>query len=372
MAIPPEKAAAALPKRTPGGIPYPKVAEAADELLREAQSTGKSGPAAEPLFAAVCQRLRDRGIPFGQNQAHTHFKQWQAERPQPALPALELSPTFVRASQQEIALAVAARTEALRHRLETSEAEARALAQSGALLEDKQIELQEAITILNTERDQLTALNTRQATELDGLTKELTEQRRNAELSRIEAAEARQTAERYQEQLTRYPAEIETLQATVQTETTDRIAAQRRQAVLEETCRKLEEQLTEVRQREEKQVNDLRQREDAAVAENKALHARVEALLEELRAGDAKFGRADGERTLAERTLQEASAQLKEARAQVTDLAERAGAAAAAQEGWARAQRDLGVSQEHLARSRTEQERLATENTQLRAAQGEA
>jgi hypothetical protein len=67
------KAAAALPRRTPGSIPYTKVKEAA----------------AEPFIAAVCQRLRDRGIPFGENQAHTHFKQRQAKRPQPAVPAPE-------------------------------------------------------------------------------------------------------------------------------------------------------------------------------------------------------------------------------------------------------------------------------------------
>jgi hypothetical protein len=68
--------------------------------------------------------------------------------------------------------------------------------------------------------------------------------------------------------------------------------------------------------------------------------------------------------------MKEASAQVKEARTQVTVLAERAGAAAAAQEALARAQRDLGACQEQLARSRTKQERLATENTQLRAQGG--
>jgi len=69
--------------------------------------------------------LRERGVAFGQNLAHQHFKRWQRERPAPGAPAVELSTGFVRAVQQEISQAVAARAETLQRRLETSEAEAR-------------------------------------------------------------------------------------------------------------------------------------------------------------------------------------------------------------------------------------------------------
>jgi len=83
-----------------------------------------------------------------------------------------------------------------------------------------------------------------------------------------------QTATRYQEQLTRYPGEIEALQATVAAETAARVEAQREQAVPEKACGKLQEQLTESRERAQAQATDLRQREDVAVADNKALRAR--------------------------------------------------------------------------------------------------
>jgi chromosome segregation ATPase len=304
----------------------------------------------EPQTRTIRPLLIARGETIGPNLVQRSLDRWrQTEKPQPVpaptepLPA-ELARTLIRwiSDQRE-----ASRQELLTENglLRTEKED---LLAGLDRRDDEWATLTEQVEVLSSQHSAVGGQLTEVTAERDKLTHELDNARKAAEGLVVKTRE-----------LQLLQAERDEFRGELQTERQSRTEAQRQHAVLDETRKRLEEQ-----------VADLRKREESVVMDNKQLRARIEALLEELRTGNEKFGLAEGARAVAARALQEASAQLQEAHRQVTELAKLAGAATAAQEGLARAHVDFGACREQLNQCHIDRQRLSTENEGLRAQVG--
>lgn len=277
------------------GITYDQVAAQADALVGEGFN--------EPTILAVRDRLGKTGSP---NTIHRHLTAWKSARPQATVAAPELPASLTTAITTEIERAAASARSVIENKLVLAQTDAVELSIAGEALEIERDELLEQVTGLTTERDTLAGKAEQLAADIEAQAERIVREQQSAEAARVELAKAQLKIESRAERLVEQAAEIERLQALLDSESKGRVAAEKQSAVASARLESMTERAIKAESRNEqveKQSEQTRQ-------EINAIRNQVQTQQAELKS--------------TARELDDARIQLKEARSEAKKATEEA------------------------------------------------
>lgn len=271
----------------------------------EAVADAIRGEGLQPTINAVRERI-GTGSP---NTIHRHLTAWRSARPQTVTLAAELPTSLTHAIAAEIERAAARARAEIESKLVQVQTEAAELATIGEALEAERDELIEQIATLTTERDTLAGKAGQQAADIKAQAERIEREQQAAEAARVELARAQLKIEASAEKLADQAAEVQRLRAALETETHNRIAAEKQEAVFTAKLEAMTERATKAEAKTEQQEK-----------QNQQTHPELNSARNQIQAQQIALDTAAREIEDVKRQIKDARLEVKSARNEAAEL----------------------------------------------------